>query len=192
LNDAHDHQEFAMQARIFFAAFILAVLGSTEFATAQRTQVAGRDSTSLQDGRRDARGRHQRRRSRRKMRRERVRRTLGVTEEQRQLGREAAKELAPLRDELRPRVRELGEHARERLRSGDREGARTLLKNELRPLIEDARRRARPHVQSLLESITPEQRERLEAAATRRGQHFDEERLAGHLGRRLLLRQRER
>ncbi|MCC7010994.1 MAG: hypothetical protein IT454_00415 [Planctomycetes bacterium] len=131
-------------------------------------------------------------RQRAQQRRERVADALGITEDQRRLGREAAREIAPIVKQLKPQARDVLERARERARAGDRDGARELLRSELRPLVEEGQRRARPSMQPLLNSLTPEQRAKLEAAAGRRGRDFDDERFARRLALRLALRNRGR
>jgi hypothetical protein len=109
-------------------------------------------------------------------------RSLGVSEEQRELARQASRELTPRADELRPQARAIVERARALRLSGDRDGARELLRNELRPLLESAKPDAERAVDPLLRSLTPEQRAKLEAAAQRRGKQFDEQRFAHRLG----------
>lgn len=109
-------------------------------------------------------------------------RSLEVTTEQRELARQAARELAPRANELRPQARALLEKARALRRDGDREGARTVLRDELRPLLERAKPDAERAAAPIVRSLTPEQRAKLEAAAKRRGESFDERRFSHRLG----------
>ncbi len=121
-----------------------------------------------------------------------VARKLDISEAQRDLARQASRELAPLAEELRPQARAIVERARELRRKGDREGAKALLRDELRPLLERAKPQAERAVDPLLRSLTPEQRAKLEAAAQRRGKQFDEQRFAQRLGLALSSRRAQR
>ncbi len=121
-----------------------------------------------------------------------VARKLDVSESQRELARQAARELAPVADDLRSQARAIVERARELRRKGDREGAKQLLRDELRPLFERAKPQAERAVEPLLHSLTPEQRAKLEAAAQRRGKRFDEQRFSHRLGLALSTRRAQR
>jgi len=112
----------------------------------------------------------------------RIGRALGVTEEQRELARGAARELSPVAEALRPKVRAIVERARALRQQGDVEGAREILKNELKPLLESAKPQAERATGPLVRSLTPEQRGKLERFAQRRGRSFDEERFSHRLG----------
>lgn len=109
-------------------------------------------------------------------------RSLDISEAQRESARAAARELAPLAEALRPQVKALLERARALRRDGDREGARNVLKNELKPLLDSLKPQTQRAVAPLVGSLTPEQRAKLEAAAQRRGRQFDEQRFAHRLG----------
>jgi hypothetical protein len=113
--------------------------------------------------------------------RERLR-ALEISDEQRELARQAARELAPKANEVRPQIRALVERAKEMRRSGDAEGARAMLRNELKPLLESAKPHAERATAPLVRSLRPEQRAKLEAGAQRRGQNFDERRFSQRLG----------
>ncbi len=126
-------------------------------------------------------GRAERMRSSLRQRRERLR-ALEVSESQRELARQAARELAPKAAELRPQIRALAERAREMRRRGDAEGARAMLRSELKPLLESAKPHAERATAPLVQSLRPEQRAKLEAGAQRRGQSFDERRFSHRLG----------
>ncbi len=108
-------------------------------------------------------------------------RSLDVSESQKGAARAVAESLQPIVDELRPKVAPLLQQARELARSGEREAARELLRSELRPLCKDALTQAKPLVQPLVGTLTPEQRAKLEAAAAARGRSFDEERFTRRL-----------
>lgn len=114
--------------------------------------------------------------------RQRVREHLKVTDEQRAAAEQARRELAPIRDEVRERARDIAGRARELRRQGDIDGARQVLREELRPLIQDTKERVKPHVRPLIESMTPEQRQKVEQFLQRRGRRFNEDRAAGRLG----------
>jgi len=179
-----------MNTKLLLLASGLILLGGASIATAQHARRDPAQRESIQDGRRDGHGRRQRRRIRRHQRRGEIGRALGVTEQQREMGREAAKALQPIVKDIGPSVRDVRERARELARSGDREGARELMRNELKPLIESAQGRAAPIVRPLVQSLTPEQRQKLEAAAARRGIQFDEARFQRRLALFLALRGR--
>ena len=110
-------------------------------------------------------------------------RSLEITDTQRAQAREAAKALEPLADDLRPRAREILERARAFRSAGDREGARSLLRDELRPPLQGAKTRALPIVEPLIDSLSPAQRAKLEQAARAHGREFDEQRAARRLAR---------
>jgi hypothetical protein len=74
------------------------------------------------------------------------------------------------------------------VRSGDSEGARAILRSELRPLLQDAKANALPVVEPLIHSLSTEQRSELENAARARGREFDEQRATRRLALRLMLR----
>ncbi|MBL8801867.1 MAG: hypothetical protein JNN27_07730 [Planctomycetes bacterium] len=130
---------------------------------------------------RDGRGLRQRVVKRMRQRRDFLR-SLEITEVQRESARAAARELAPLAETLRPQVKALLERARALRRACDREGARKVLENELKPLLASAKPQTQRAVAPLVGSLTPEQRAKLEAAAQRRGRSFDEQRFAHRLG----------
>lgn len=141
-----------------------------------------RSSVSERHGRAECDG-HGRHGLRQRMRRGReLSRSLGVSEAQSDLARQAARELEPMANELRPQARAIAERARALRRKGDREGAKALLRDELRPLLERAKPQAERAVDPILRSLTAEQRAKLEAAAQRRGKQFDERRFAHRMG----------
>lgn len=114
--------------------------------------------------------------------RQRVREHLKLTDQQRAAAEQARRELAPIRDEVRERARDIAGRARELRRNGDVDGARQVLREELRPLVQDTKERVKPHVRPLIESLTPEQRQKIEQFLERRGRRFDENRATGRLG----------
>ncbi|MCY3001451.1 MAG: hypothetical protein NTV21_06575 [Planctomycetota bacterium] len=115
--------------------------------------------------------------------RQRVREHLEITDEQRAAAEQARRELAPIRDEVRERARDIAGRVRELRRNGDIDGARQVLREELRPLVQDTKERVKPHVRPLIESLTPEQRQKIERFLERRGAKFNDDRAAGRLGR---------
>jgi hypothetical protein len=108
---------------------------------------------------------------------------LGITDAQRRQARDVAPALRSIAGEVRPQARAILDRARELRRGGDSEGARALLRAELRPLVESARGRALPLVEPLIRSLTVEQRAELERRARARGREFDERRAASRLAR---------
>ena len=176
-----------MNTKLLTLAALLLASGAA-FATVQegRREAPGRQQEQSQRDR-AGQGQGQRRGHRRGMRRhqrqgdgpvtppqkdelrQRVRDRLQLTDEQRAAADQARRELAPLRDEVRERVRDIGGRARELRRNGDADGARQMLREELKPLVKDTRERAKPHVRPLIESLTPEQREKVQRFFERRG-----------------------
>ncbi len=177
-----------MKKHIVLALAALVFAGSTAFAALQegRREAPG-GQRSEQGVRRDRDGarRHQRSRQRREGVRERIREHLGITDEQRAAGRDVARELAPIAEETRTKAREIVERARALRDAGDREGAKAILRDGLRPLLQSARERMLPPTRPLIESLTPEQRGKIERSLERRGRSFDEDRAAARLGWRL-------
>jgi hypothetical protein len=104
--------------------------------------------------------------------RQRVREHLKLTDEQRAAAEQARRELAPIRDDVRERAREIAGRARDLRRNGDVEGARQVLREELKPLVKDTRERVKPHVRPLIDSLTPEQRQKVQRFLERRGRRF--------------------
>jgi len=183
-----------MKKHIVLALAALFFAGSTAFAALQegRREAPG-GQRSEQGERRDRDGarrhkhgrRHQRARQRREGLRERVREQLGITDEQRAAGRGVARELAPIAEETRTKAREIVERARDLRDAGDREGAKAILRDELRPLLQSTRERMVPLTRPLIDSLTPEQRGKIDRFLERRGRSFDADRAAGRLGWRL-------
>lgn len=183
-----------MKKHIVLALAALVFVGSTAFAAVQegRREAPG-GQRSEQGARRDRDGarrhkhgrRHQRAGERREGLRERVREHLGITEEQRNAGRNVARQLAPIADEARAKAREIVERARGLRDAGDREGAKAVLRDELRPLLQSTRERMVPLTRPLIDSLSPEQRGKIEGFLERRGRSFDEDRAAARLGWRL-------
>ncbi len=182
-----------MKKHIVLALAALVFAGSTAFAALQegRREAPGGQRSEQgvrrdRDGaRRHQRARHQRSRQRREGVRERIREHLGITDEQRAAGRDVARELAPIAEETRTKAREIVERARALRDAGDREGAKAILRDGLRPLLQSARERMLPPTRPLIESLTPEQRGKIERSLERRGRSFDEDRAAARLGWRL-------
>jgi len=161
----------------------MVAVGGAAYASSSAQESAPRGAR-VERQERDGRGLRQRFVKRMRQRREFVR-SLEISEAQRESARAAARELAPLAETLRPQVSALLERARALRREGDREGARNVLKNELKPLLESAKPQTQRALAPLVASLTPEQRAKLEAAAQRRGRSFDEQRFAHRLGLRL-------
>ncbi|MEO6711078.1 MAG: Spy/CpxP family protein refolding chaperone [Planctomycetota bacterium] len=161
------------------------VAGGISFAAVQHGQPPG-EGRQDRPGRleRDAGGRHARFGERIHRGREFMR-SLDVTEQQKEQARGVAKALQPIADEVRPQARLLIEQARGLARSGDRAAARELLRTQLRPMLEQAMERARPLVQPLVGTLTPEQRAKIEAAASAHGRSFDEDRFTRRLAWRI-------
>lgn len=186
-----------MNTKILLGLCGLILLGGAAFGAAQeggrgrpdgapRARQARTMRTADRDGA-SGRGMRERLRQGRKLVR-----SLDVTPAQRELVREAARELAPLSKDLRQQARTLLEKARTLRRDGDREGARAVLRNELRPMLDRAKPDAERAASPVLRSLTPEQRTKLEAAAQRRGKQFDEQRFAQRLGLALTSRRGQR
>jgi len=108
-------------------------------------------------------------------------RSLDVSEAQKEKARGVAKSLQPIAEGVRAEIRPLLQEARELARAGDRKAARELLRAEVRPILENALSRATPLVRPLIGTLSPEQRAKLESAASARGKTFDEERFTRRL-----------
>lgn len=183
-----------MKKQLALALAALVFAGSAAFAAVQegRREAPG-GQQSEQGSRRERAGRPQRshgrrhadHRDRRASLRERIRTHLGITDEQRAAGRDVARELAPIADETRIKAREIIERARTLRDAGDREGAKAILRDELRPLLQSTRERMAPLTRPLIDSLTPEQRGKIDRFLERRGRSFDADRAAGRLGWRL-------
>ncbi|MBM3990887.1 MAG: hypothetical protein FJ298_07745 [Planctomycetes bacterium] len=184
-----------MKKQLVLALVALVLAGSTALAALQegRREAPGRERTE-QGARRDRDGARQRRHGRRRQGRrerrdglgerirERIREHLDITEQQRAQGRAVAKEVAPIAEETRTKAREILERARDLRDGGDREGAKALLRAELRPLLEATRARILPLTRSLIDALTVEQRGKIEDFLARRGRSFDADRAAVRLG----------
>ena len=162
-----------MNTKILLAIGGVVLLGGATFAMAQRGWGRG----DVQGGRRAriqraVRGQH---------RMGEVARRLGVTDDQRALARSTAQQLRPLAESVKPQIREIVQRARALARSGDREGARAVVQTELKPLVERLRAQTRPMVQPLIQSLTPEQRAKVENFLRARGRTLDEGKLADRL-----------
>ncbi|MBM3989240.1 MAG: hypothetical protein FJ294_14935 [Planctomycetes bacterium] len=180
-----------MKKQLVLALVALVLAGSTALAALQegRREAPGGERTE-QGARRDRDGARQRRHGRRRQGRrerrdglrERVRERLGITAEQRAQGRAVAKELAPIAEETRTKAREILKRARDLRDAGDREGAKALLRAELRPLLETTRERILPLTRPLVDALTAEQRGKIGDFLARRGRSFDPDRAAARLG----------
>ncbi|MBI5431220.1 MAG: Spy/CpxP family protein refolding chaperone [Planctomycetes bacterium] len=109
-------------------------------------------------------------------------RSLELTPKQREELRRTRRELAPIAKELRPEIREVLGGARELRRAGRREEAREYLRQELKPLRQEANERGMPLVRPLIDRLTPEQRAKCEERARAHGREFDPDRAAKRLG----------
>jgi hypothetical protein len=104
-------------------------------------------------------------------------RSLDVTPEQRELARAEARRLAPIAQDARQRARELVRRVR-----AD-ETSHAAAREELHALRAETRAALLPHGRRIVDSLTPEQLQRLERAAAARGRTFDPDRLAARVAR---------
>lgn len=164
------------------------LLASLAIAQGQREGRA-RGAGDPADGRRGAETRTERRADRIERRLERLERArrfvreLDLTDAQRALARQEAQALAPAAKAAREEARGILDAARERRRGGDREGAREQAREQLKGLRERTRAEFTPHGRALIQSLTPEQRARIEARLAERGRTFDAERASERVGR---------
>src|SRR5262245_24873469 len=116
-----------------------------------------------------------------------------LTPAQRSAVRAEVKRAVPQLQELRARARQLIREARAQGRMTPE--SRQALRDSLRSLRDEARRDLLPSARTILASLTPEQRARIEAAAKARGLSLTEaqleERMAARLQRRLAMHQRD-
>ncbi len=163
-----------MNSKRFALPLALLVLAGTVYAT------TGQDP-ALRHGRRD--------RASRAERVERVRqgreflRGLEITDAQRALALEQARAIAPRARELRREALRIREDTREGVRTGDRDAIRAETRGRIRELRERARVELAPHGRALVDSLTPEQRAKIEARLAERGRTFDAQRASERAGR---------
>lgn len=163
-----------MNTKRFALPLALLVLAGTVYAT------SGQDPAQRQ-GRRE--------RATRSERFERVRqgreflRGLEVTDAQRALALEQARAMAPRARELRREALRIRQEAREGVSTGDREAVRAETRERIRALRERARAELAPHGRALVDSLTPEQRAKIEARLAERGRTFDAQRASERAGR---------
>jgi len=110
-------------------------------------------------------------------------RELEFTDTQRDLARQEAQALAPAARAARDEVRAIRDAARTRARDGDAAAARTEARLQLGSLRERTRTVFAPHGRALIQSLSPEQRARIEARLAARGKTFDVERASERVGR---------
>jgi hypothetical protein len=177
-----------MNTKLLLGLTSLILVGGAAFAFSSAQEAPRREPSGPRAERNEHGAAHAGRGGRAERMRERLRhgrerlRSLEISDEQRELARQAARELAPKANELRPQIRGLVERAREMRRRGDAEGARAMLRSELKPLLESAKPHAERATAPLVQSLRPEQRAKLEAGAKRRGEAFDERRFSHRLG----------
>jgi len=110
-------------------------------------------------------------------------RSLDLTEAQRALVRQETLGLAPAARAAHDEARAIREAARARGRDGDREGARAQAREQMRALRDRTRAEFAPHGRAVIQSLSPEQRARIEARLAERGKTFDAERASERVGR---------
>jgi len=110
-------------------------------------------------------------------------RSMDFTEAQRALVRQEAAAIAPAARSARDEVRAIRDAARARAQTGDAEGARKEARAQLEVLRERTGREFAPHGRVLVESLSPEQRARIEERLAARGKTFDVERASRRIGR---------
>ena len=163
-----------MNTKLYALPLALLVLAGTVYAT------TGQDRARRQD---------HRERAARAERFERARagreflRGLEITDAQRQLALEEARAIAPRARELRREAMRIRQEAREGVRTGDREAIRAQTRERLRALRERARAELAPHGRALVDSLTPEQRAKIEARLAERGRTFDAQRASERAAR---------
>jgi Spy/CpxP family protein refolding chaperone len=113
-------------------------------------------------------------------------RSLDLSEAQVATMKEAREASAKVRRDAHAEVRTVVRDAR---RAGDRsEAARTALREKVRAVRASARQAVEPQAKRVLESLTPEQRAKIEARAKERGRTVDEAKLLERIERLLLAR----
>ena len=124
---------------------------------------------------------------RREVMRRRIGERLGITDAQREELRARVERVRPIVEQTRSEAREILERARVEAQTGDRAAVRERTRGELKALAERCRSELGNDARSLVGTLTPEQRAKLEQAAAARGRQLDDERLERG-ARRLLVR----
>ncbi|MCY2961523.1 MAG: hypothetical protein NTY35_15275 [Planctomycetota bacterium] len=110
-------------------------------------------------------------------------RELELTDAQRDLARQEAQLVGPAARAAREEARAIVQAARARAQGGDREGARAEAREQLKLLRERTRAEFTPHGRALIQSLTPEQRARIDARLAERGKTFDVDKASERVGR---------
>jgi hypothetical protein len=109
-------------------------------------------------------------------------RELGFTDTQKAQALQAARTVQPVAEAARAQARQIVQAARAANPTGSREAIRASVKDQLKAVRENAAAQILPSGRALLASLTPDQRARIQAALTKHGKTFDEERVARRLG----------
>lgn len=139
-------------------------------------------------GEREFGGRHAGRFERRAEVRKFVR-ELGITDAQRAQALTAAKAIQPIAQSARAEARAILENARKANPTGDRQAIRESVRAAMQALKERARDQVLPIARNVFDTLTPEQKDKLRAAAERHGRTFDADLATQRIGR-LLARPR--
>lgn len=105
-------------------------------------------------------------------------RSLEFTDAQRANALAAAKTIAPIAEAARAEGRKLIEDARKNNQTGDRTAIRAAVKAQIEALRERTLKQIEPIGRGLLQSLTPDQRAKIQAALEKHGKTYDEERAA--------------
>jgi Spy/CpxP family protein refolding chaperone len=109
-------------------------------------------------------------------------RGLEITDYQRAQALTAAKAIAPIAQSARSEARTIIENARKANPTGDRKAIRESVRESLEALRERAVTQALPIARGVLDTLTPEQKDKLRAAAEKHGRTFDAEKAARRIG----------
>lgn len=110
-------------------------------------------------------------------------REMRFSDAQRALARDEAAAIAQKVRAGRSELRAIRDAARARARGGDAEGARKEARAQRAALRERLGRELAPHGRIFLQSLTPEQRARIEERLAARGKTFDVDRASERVGR---------
>jgi len=111
---------------------------------------------------------------------------LGATDAQKALLLEKARAAQPVVDAARKEAAGTLAKAYETVKAGgDRRAAREAARASMRSIRERTRAQLEPLARAVLESLTPEQRQKIAGRAAARGGSFDEGRFVRRLGRML-------
>ncbi|MDZ4772889.1 MAG: Spy/CpxP family protein refolding chaperone [Planctomycetota bacterium] len=166
---------FTQKTTLFGLAALLA-LGT--FATAQGTGRGQKFDESR--GRFERRAGFEKRAKLKKFVRE-----LEITDAQRAQALAAAQTIAPIAQSARAEARTILENARKANPTGDRQAIRESVRAAMQSVKERAQGQVLPIARNVFDTLTPEQKDKLRAAAERHGRTFDSERAAQRMGRML-------